>query len=62
MSSSAGDRLLLSIPEAAELLSIGRSSLYGLIHRQEIPTVKIGNRRLIAVTALEHWVAELTST
>jgi excisionase family DNA binding protein len=42
MSSSAGGHLLLSIPEAAEILSVGRSSLYGLIQRHEIPTVKIG--------------------
>jgi excisionase family DNA binding protein len=47
-SSFAGGRLLLSIPEAAEILSVGRSSLYGLIQRHEIPTVKIGNRRLIS--------------
>jgi excisionase family DNA binding protein len=33
-----------------------------LIHREEIPTVKIGNRRLISITALEQWVAKLAST
>ncbi len=61
MSSSAGGRLLLSIPEAAEILSVGRSSLYGLIQRHEIPTVKIGNRRLISIAALEHWVTDQAS-
>jgi excisionase family DNA binding protein len=35
--------------------------LYGLIQRHEIPTVKIGNRRLIAITTLERWVADQAS-
>lgn len=36
-------RLLLTYPEAAEVLSIGKSTLYALVRRGEIPAVKFGN-------------------
>jgi excisionase family DNA binding protein len=34
--------LLLTIPEAARILAIGRSTLYELIGRGELPTVHLG--------------------
>lgn len=41
------DALLLSIPEAAKALSLGRSKLYELIGQGRLQTVTIGRRRLV---------------
>lgn len=41
------ETLLLSIPEAAEQLRIGRSKTYELIAAGTILTVTIGRRRLV---------------
>lgn len=38
--------LVLTIPEAAELLAIGRTQAYELARTGELPTVRIGARSL----------------
>ncbi len=48
-----GDKLLLSIPEAAALLGVSRSTLYVLIASGAIRTKLVGRRRLIPRSALE---------
>jgi excisionase family DNA binding protein len=48
-------RVLLSLPEAAAALAIGRNTLLGLIERGELPTVRIGRSVRIPVSALETW-------
>ncbi len=40
--------LLYTVPEAAKQLRIGRSSLYELIATDQIASITIGSRRLIA--------------
>lgn len=40
-------KFLYSISEAANLLGIGRTNLYGLLNRGELVSVQIGTRRLI---------------
>ena len=50
-------RLLLSIPDAADLVSLGRRSLEGLIDRKVVPSVKVGARRLVPREGLEEWIA-----
>ena len=52
-------RLLHPIPDAAQVLGIGRSTLYELIARNKIATIKIGRRTLIAQDELERYVASL---
>jgi len=52
-------RLLLTIPEAAEHLGIGRSLLYVLVMRREVRSVTIGRARRIPVAALDEFVAQL---
>lgn len=54
-------RLLLRIEEAAEILQVGRSTIYLLIGTGELPIVKIGRSRRIPVSALEVWVKEQAS-
>ena len=51
--------MLLSIDEASQRLSIGRSLLYTMLLRGDLASVKVGKRRLVPVNALEAYVAGL---
>ena len=54
--------LILSLEAAqAELGGIGRSTLYELIGRGDLRTIKIGRRTFIALTELERFVAEASA-
>ncbi|MFF3539148.1 helix-turn-helix domain-containing protein [Streptomyces sp. NPDC002466] len=54
------DRLLYRPEEAAELLSIGRSTLYELMTTGLLEYVKLGRCRRIRRSALEQYVDGLT--
>ena len=54
-SDSEPDRLL-SIPDAAGALGIGRSMLYGEISAGRLRSVKVGRRRLIPSGAIRDYV------
>jgi excisionase family DNA binding protein len=47
---------LLRVEEAARLLRIGRSKLYQLLARGELPVVRIGRSVRIPRRALEEWI------
>ena len=51
--------LLLTVPEAAKMLRIGRSKVFELIKRGELQSVKIDNVRLFPPSFLEAYVARL---
>src|SRR5687767_12483443 len=51
-------KLFYSVREACVALGIGRSFLYELLARNELPSVVLGRRRLIPVAALEQWAAQ----
>lgn len=53
--------LLLTVPEAAKVLGIGRTKVFELIRRGELQSVKIDNSRLLAPAFLEAYVAKLTA-
>ena len=53
------DKLAVSVEEAAEQLSIGRTMAYDLIRQGELPSIKIGQRRLVARADLESYVERL---
>ncbi|HUF53303.1 MAG TPA: helix-turn-helix domain-containing protein [Dehalococcoidia bacterium] len=53
------DKILLTVPEAAERLGVGRSFLYGIIQRGDLPSIKLGRARRVSLTALESFVARL---
>ncbi|MEM7338118.1 MAG: helix-turn-helix domain-containing protein [Actinomycetota bacterium] len=55
----APDKLVYSIDEAAEQLSIGRTLVYRLIRTGHLPSLKIGHRRLVARADLEAFVNRL---
>jgi excisionase family DNA binding protein len=50
---------LLTMKEASQRLRISRSTLYDLIHRQRLETVKIGRRRLVPPEALAKLITNL---
>ncbi len=48
---------VLTIPETAKILRIGRNSAYEAARRGQIPTIKIGKRLLVPRNALERLLA-----
>ena len=48
--------LLLTIPQVAAMLGLGRSKVYDLIEHEGLPTVKLGTARRIPRQALEVWL------
>jgi excisionase family DNA binding protein len=52
-------KVLVSIEEAAILLSLGRTEMYRLVRTGEIPSVKVRRSRRVVVTALHDYVAQL---
>jgi len=54
-------RLLLSPEEAAKALGISRASLYPLLMRKEIPSVRVGGLRRVPLGALQRYIDELLS-
>jgi len=56
---SDGGPLLLTVPEACDALRISRWSLYQLINKRRLKTVRIDRRRLIAPADLTALIEEL---
>ena len=50
-------KLLLTVPEAAQALGLGRSVIYELLVSGELAGVKIGRARRIPVHSLEAFIA-----
>ena len=51
------EKLLLDVREAASLLGCGRTFVYGMIQRGELPVVKLGRLTRIQVSALAEFVS-----
>ena len=54
-------RLLLTPTEAAKALGISRASLYSLLMRKEIPSIRVGGLRRVPIAALQRYIDELLS-
>ena len=52
--------LLVTVEEAARLLGIGRTTMFELIARGDVKSVRLGRRRLISRKSLESFVEELS--
>ncbi len=52
------EKMVYSVNEAADLLSIGRTMAFRLISNGELRSLKIGNRRLVSKLDLDEFVAD----
>jgi excisionase family DNA binding protein len=52
-------KVLVSVDEAAQMLSIGRSLAWELVRRNELCSVKIGRTRRVVVASLREYVGRL---
>jgi excisionase family DNA binding protein len=55
----ADDRLLLTVEEAADRLSIGRSLMYELIGCGQIASIRVGRLRRVPSESLREYVAAM---
>ncbi len=55
-SSHHDGKLLLTIPDVADCLGLGRSFVYERVRKGEIKSLKIGRARRVPVRALEEFV------
>ncbi|MGH9070608.1 MAG: helix-turn-helix domain-containing protein [Acidimicrobiales bacterium] len=53
------DKLLLTVEEAAEALSVGRSKLYELLASGQLESVRVGGCRRVSVDSLIDFVGRL---
>lgn len=51
------EKLLLDVGEVASLLGCGRTLVYGMIQRGELPVVKLGRLTKVPRCAVEQYVA-----
>ena len=49
--------LAVAPAEAAKLAGIGRTKLYAALSSGELPSFRIGTRRLIRVSAIDAWLS-----
>ena len=47
------ERLLLTVREAADMLSVSRSRVYELIYAEQLDLVKIGRSRRVSVASVQ---------
>jgi len=52
-------KVLVSVEEAAAMLSIGRTSVYMLVRHNELQSTKIGRTRRVLVSSLHDYVSRL---
>ena len=50
--------LLLSIPDVAASLGLGRSKVYELIAKEGLPVVRFGRSVRVSATSLQKWVEQ----
>ncbi len=49
---------LLTVKQVADRLAVGRTTVYELIAKQQIRTIKIGRARRVPESAVEQWIAQ----
>lgn len=54
----AGERLTLTVAEAAKRLGVGKNLAYEAIQRGEIPAIRVGHRLLVPLAALKRMMEQ----
>lgn len=63
MSTQTNERLVLTVPEAADLLGLSIRSTYTLCRRADFPAVRLTPNRIgVSRVGLEKWVADQVGT
>ncbi len=52
------EKVLLKPKEAAQIMNIGRSLIYELIARREIPSVRLGRCLRVPTESLNRWLKD----
>jgi excisionase family DNA binding protein len=52
------ERLLLRVEDVCELLSVSRSTVYAMIGRGDLPSVKIAGCRRVPMDQLRSWLRQ----
>lgn len=55
------EKLTLRPMECAELLGIGKSKVYNMLKRGQLPSVRLGHSVRVPVDALRAWIARQTA-
>ena len=55
---NSSPRLLLSVPEVAQTLGLGRIKVYELIACEGLPVIRFGRAVRVSVASLEQWVEQ----
>lgn len=50
------EKLVYSVQEAADLLGISKTYAYELVRKEIIPTLKLGNKRVIPKEKFNNWI------
>ncbi len=50
------EKMVYTVNETAEILSIGCSKVYDLIHEKKLPSIKVGRKFIIPKKRLEDWL------
>ncbi len=53
--------LMLSVPNVAEVLGIGRANAYELVRSEGFPAIKIGSRIIVPKDEFISWIKRQTS-
>ena len=51
--------ILVSVADAARMLSIGRTAAWELVRKQKIKSVKIGRTRRVPIEAIQEYIERL---
>ena len=51
--------ILVSVAEAAQMLSIGRTAAWELVRKRKIRSVKIGRTRRVQIVAIQDYIQNL---
>lgn len=52
------EKLCVGVPEGAEMAGVGKTLMWGVVARREIPVIRLGRRVLIRVEDLKAWLAK----
>lgn len=54
------EKVVLSIKETANILNLGRTSVYHLIKERKLDTIRLGRRRLVKIDSVHRLIEDLS--